>query len=458
MAKVRTAFICDACGAQFPRWSGQCADCGAWNTLVETRPVVARAGSTTARKRGYAGDTRTAKLSAVQAEVMTRVPTGLAEFDRVLGGGLVAGSVALIGGDPGIGKSTLLLQVAATLVERGSVLYVTGEESLAQVALRADRLGLSGRDVTVAAETRIEAVLELAQQQHPAVLVIDSVQTIFTEALSSAPGSVSQLRESTALLVRHAKQTGTSVLLVGHVTKQGAIAGPRVLEHMVDTVLYFENDAGSRYRVIRAVKNRFGAANELGVFAMTERGVREVKNPSAIFLAREGAPSAGSIVTVLREGTRPMLIEVQALVDESPLSNPRRVAVGTDPNRLGMLLAVLHRHAQRGLYQHDVFVNVVGGLKVAETGIDLAIAAALVSSLTDHPLPADLVVFGEVGLGGEVRPVYGGEERLAEAVAQGFSRAVVPAANAPKSRRISGLDVTPVGSLAEALTALTDRL
>jgi len=454
MAKVRSKFVCDACGAEFPRWAGQCADCGAWNTLAEQRPVTARAGAATGRKGGYAGDTRTAKLAAVRAESTQRTASGLAEFDRVLGGGLVAGSVSLIGGDPGIGKSTLLLQVAATLAAHTPVLYVTGEESLAQVALRAERLGLTESDVTLAAETRIEAVLELAVRERPAVIIIDSIQTIYTEAISSAPGSVSQLRESAALLVRHAKETGASVLLVGHVTKQGAIAGPRVLEHMVDTVLYFENDAGSRFRAIRAVKNRFGAANELGVFAMTEGGLKEVRNPSAIFLAREGPPSPGSIVSVLREGTRPLLIEMQALVDESPLSNPRRVAVGTDPNRLGMLLAVLHRHAGRALYGHDVFVNVVGGLKVAETGVDLAIAAALASSLADRPLPADLVVFGEVGLGGEVRPVYGGEERLAEAATQGFKRAVVPAANAPRGRPPAGLNVTPVRTLAEALAAL----
>ena len=455
MARAKTYYVCDACGAQAPRWSGQCSDCGAWNTMVETRPVMARPGAAAAPKVGYAGEVSTAKLSEVKTEVSTaRTATGLGEFDRVLGGGLVTGSVSLIGGDPGIGKSTLLLQVMAALAGQLSVLYVTGEESLNQVALRAERLGLASSGISLAAETRIEAVLELIARERPAVLVIDSIQTIYTESLSSAPGSVSQLRESTALLVRHAKQTGTTVLLVGHVTKQGAIAGPRVLEHMVDTVLYFENDAGSRYRAIRAVKNRFGAANELGVFAMTEQGLKEVRNPSAIFLARDTKPSPGSVVSVLREGTRPLLIEVQALVDESPLSNPRRVAVGCDPNRLGMLLAVLHRHGGHALYGHDVFVNVVGGLKVAETGLDLAIALALVSSLTDRALPQELVAFGEIGLSGEVRPVYGGEERLAEAAKQGFKRAIVPSANKPRGKGPQGLDVVPVRTLAEALNAI----
>lgn len=454
VAKARAAYVCDACGGSTPRWAGQCPECGAWNTLTETRPIATSPRGIRKPSRGYAGETQTASLAAVKAEGTQRRPIGLGEFDRVLGGGLVAGSVTMIGGDPGIGKSTLLLQVAAAISANSPVLYVTGEESLAQVGLRARRLGVAESDVTLAAETRIEAVLALIEREKPTVLIVDSIQTIHTEALSSAPGSVAQLRESTALLVRVAKQVGISVFLVGHVTKQGAIAGPRVLEHMVDTVLYFENDAGSRYRAIRAVKNRFGAANELGVFAMSEGGLKEVKNPSAIFLSREETPSAGSVVTVLREGTRPLLIEVQALVDDSQLSNPRRVAVGTDVNRLGMLLAVLHRHAGRAFHGHDVFVNVVGGLKVGETGTDLAIAAALASSLADHPLPPDLVIFGEVGLGGEVRPVHGGEERLAEAAAQGFRQAIVPAANAPRSGRARSLSIKPVKSLAAALDAL----
>jgi DNA repair protein RadA/Sms len=455
MVRQRTYYVCDACGAQAPRWNGQCSECGAWNTLVETRPVMARPGSSATPKAGYAGEISIAQLAEVKTEVTTaRTVTGLGEFDRVIGGGLVTGSVLLIGGDPGIGKSTLLLQVTAALADKLSVLYVTGEESLAQVALRAERLGLAQARIGLAAETRIEAVLELVTREKPAVLVIDSIQTIYTESLSSAPGSVSQLRESTALLVRHAKQTGTTVLLVGHVTKQGAIAGPRVLEHMVDTVLYFENDAGSRFRAIRAVKNRFGAVNELGVFAMTERGLKEVRNPSAIFLARDTQPSPGSVVSVLREGTRPLLIEVQALVDESPLSNPRRVTVGCDPNRLGMLLAVLHRHGGRALYGHDVFINVVGGLKVAETGLDLAIILALASSLDNIALPEDLVVFGEIGLSGEVRPVYGGEERLAEAAKQGFKRAIIPSANKPRGKDLKDIEVISVRTLAEALNAV----
>lgn len=457
MAKARRVFVCEACGADSPRWVGQCPECGAWNTLTETRSVLAaRSGTRASRASGYAGETETAPLAHIKPEATRRRAVGLAEFDRVLGGGLVPGSVALIGGDPGIGKSTLLLQVAAAVSAHSPVLYVTGEESLAQVGLRAARLGVADAPVTLAAETRIDAVLALMERHKPGVLVVDSIQTIYTDALSSAPGSVAQLRETTGLLVRAAKRSGVAVFLVGHVTKQGAIAGPRVLEHMVDTVLYFENDAGSRYRAIRAVKNRFGAANELGVFAMTEGGLREVHNPSAIFLAREGPPAPGSVVSVLREGTRPLLIEVQALVDESPLSNPRRVAVGADVNRLGMLLAVLHRHAGRAFYGHDVFVNVVGGLKVGETGTDLAIAAALASSLADHPLPADLVVFGEIGLGGEVRPVYGGEERLAEAAAQGFKRAIVPGANAPRGGRQAALAVNPVATLCAALDALDD--
>jgi DNA repair protein RadA/Sms len=381
-----------------------------------------------------------------------RFPTGLSELDRVLGGGLVPGSVTLIGGDPGIGKSTLLLQAAAALARDRPVLYVSGEESLAQIGLRAKRLEVAGAPVTLAAETCVERIIEAAHKAKPGALVVDSVQTVFTEMLQSAPGAVAQLRESTALLTRYAKASGTAVFLVGHVTKEGIIAGPRVLEHMVDTVLYFENDAGSRYRVIRAVKNRFGAANELGVFAMTETGLKEVKNPSAIFLSRHGEPVAGSAVTVIREGTRPMLIEVQALVDESH-SNPRRVAVGMDPNRLSMLLAVLHRHGGIAMYDQDVFLNVVGGLRVSETAADLAVLLACLSSFRNRPLPPELVVFGEVGLAGEIRPVYNGEERLREAAKHGFKRAIVPRDNAPR-KNLEGLEVVPVVRLSEAIAAL----
>jgi DNA repair protein RadA/Sms len=383
-----------------------------------------------------------------------RFSTGLQELDRVLGGGLVSGSVTLIGGDPGIGKSTLLLQAAASMSADRSVLYVSGEESYEQVGLRARRLGVGQRPLQLAAETCVERMLEIATRLKPAVLVVDSIQTMFTELLQSAPGAVAQLRESTGLLVRFAKTSSTAVFLVGHVTKEGAIAGPRVLEHMVDSVLYFENDAGSRYRVIRAVKNRFGAANELGVFAMTESGLKEVKNPSAIFLARHATPVSGSAVTVIREGSRPMLIEVQALVDESHLANPRRVSVGLDPNRLAMLLAVLHRHGGIAMFDRDVFVNVVGGLRVNETAADLPILLAALSSFRDKPLPNDLVIFGEVGLAGEIRPVYNGEERLREAAKHGFKRAIVPKGNAPQQKAIDGIQVTQVSRLHEVLTAI----
>lgn len=452
MTKSRGRYVCEACGGEASRWSGRCAECGAWNTLSEVSRITPRPRAS--RGGGYTGTTDVVPLNAVKAETHQRIVTGIGEFDRVLGGGVVGGSVILIGGDPGIGKSTLLLQVAARLAMQSPVLYVTGEESPAQVALRAARLGLADSALTLAAETRVEAVLELIAGSAPTAVVIDSVQTMFSDALGSTPGSVSQLRESTAMLVRYAKQSGVVMFLVGHVTKQGAIAGPRVLEHMVDTVLYFESDAGSRYRAIRAVKNRFGGANELGVFAMTAQGLKEVRNPSAIFLARENDGSPGSVITVLREGTRPLLVEIQALVDESPLANPRRVVVGSDANRLGMLLAVLHRHGGKALYGHDVYVNVVGGLRTSETGIDLAIISALASSLSDRPLPEGLVVFGELGLGGEIRPVYGGEERLAEAAKQGFTRAIVPAANMPRSRRIETMTLQPVRILAEALELL----
>ncbi|MBU6470994.1 MAG: DNA repair protein RadA, partial [Gammaproteobacteria bacterium] len=361
MNKHHSVYVCDACGARFAKWSGQCPDCGAWNTLVETR---APEKSARGRLPGKSAEAEVQHLAEIESETQARVSTGLTELDRVLGGGLVSGSVTLIGGDPGIGKSTLLLQAAANLADGRTVLYITGEESPQQVGLRAQRLGVAARPLQLAAETSVERMLETATKLKPAVLVVDSIQTMYTEILQSAPGAVAQLRESTGMLVRYAKSSGTAVFLVGHVTKEGAIAGPRVLEHMVDTVLYFENDAGSRYRVIRAVKNRFGAANELGVFAMTEAGLKEVKNPSAIFLSHHATPVSGSAITVMREGSRPLLIEVQALVDESHLANPRRVAVGLDQNRLSMLLAVLHRHGGVAMFDRDVFVNVVGGLRV----------------------------------------------------------------------------------------------
>jgi len=448
MAKPRTAFVCSSCGADTPRWAGQCPACGEWNTLASfTEP------------RAPGGVRRTGPLAAAQPiAVVTgqddaRLPSGFGELDRVLGGGLVPGSVTLIGGDPGIGKSTLLLQCASALATGHAVLYATGEESIRQVAERARRLGLPAGQLSVVAETSVERILELAGESAARVLVVDSIQTMSVAAVEAAPGAVTQLRESTASLVRHAKATGTAVLLIGHVTREGVIAGPRVLEHMVDTVLYFESDSGSRFRVIRAVKNRFGAVNEIGVFAMDGQGLREVRNPSAIFLSRGAEAVPGSAVTVAREGTRQMLIEVQALVDESALANPRRVAVGFESNRVALLLAVLHRHAGVGLAAHDVFVNVVGGVHLGETAADLAVIAALASSLSGRPLPQELVLFGEVGLTGEIRPVPYGEERLREAAKHGFRRAIVARANAPR-QPIEGISVAAVAGVREALAAL----
>jgi len=451
MAKSRTVFLCSSCGNETPRWQGQCPSCGEWNTLTAFHPPAGpgRRGAT----RPAPGETRARDLAELAADDEPRLATGLAEFDRVLGGGLVTGSVTLIGGEPGIGKSTLLLQSAAAMSAQVPVLYATGEESVRQVGLRAQRLGVGAAPLRLLAETSVEEVLSQAEQHRARVLVIDSIQTMATDSLESAAGSVSQLRESAARLVGHAKRTGTSVLLIGHVTKEGMIAGPRVLEHMVDSVLYFESDSGSRYRVVRAVKNRFGAANEIGVFAMDEQGLREVKNPSAIFLSRHEEPVPGSIVTVAREGTRQMLIEVQALVDASHATNPRRVAVGLEGNRIAMLLAVLHRHAGVALHGHDVFVNVVGGVRVNETAADLPVLAAALSSLEGRALPQDLVCFGEIGLAGEIRPVPFGEERLREAAKHGFRRAVVPRANLPR-RPVEGMSVTGVGHMAEAVRAL----
>ncbi len=395
-------------------------------------------------------------LEEVEPSDGVRIRTGIAELDRAIGGGVVAGSVVLIGGDPGIGKSTLLIQTLSAMTDEIGVrtLYVTGEESVQQVSLRARRLGLNTNGLRVLTETNIEGILKLASVEQPQVMVIDSIQTVYTDSLQSAPGAVAQVRESAAQLVRYAKQTGTAIFLVGHVTKEGALAGPRVLEHMVDTVLYFEGDSGSRIRVIRAVKNRFGAVNELGVFAMTDKGLREVSNPSAIFLSRHAKDVAGSVIMVTREGTRPLLVEVQALVDASHLSNPRRVTVGLESNRLAMLLAVFHRHGGVATYDQDVFVNVVGGVRISETGADLAILLAVLSSLRDRPLPRDLVVFGEVGLAGEIRPVQNGPERLREAAKHGFQRAIVPAANAPK-KGISGIAITGLTRIQEALESLS---
>jgi DNA repair protein RadA/Sms len=411
--------------------------------------------ATTGRFGGYGGTAEAAvrTLASIATGTETRLTTGLDELDRVLGGGLVAGSVVLIGGDPGIGKSTLLLQALASLSARVPALYVTGEESAEQVSLRARRLGVSGDRLRLLTETGVERILAHAATERPRVMVVDSIQTLYTELLQSAPGSVAQVRESAAQLVRHAKRSDTAVFLVGHVTKEGALAGPRVLEHMVDTVLYFEGEVGSQFRLIRAIKNRFGAVNELGVFAMTDRGLKPVSNPSAIFLSRHDQEVAGSGILVTREGTRPLLVEVQALVDQSPLANPRRVALGLEQNRLAMLLAVLHRHGGIAMYDQDVYVNVVGGVRVTETAADLPTLLAVLSSFRDRPLPGDLVAFGEVGLAGEVRPVPSGQERLREAAKHGFRRALVPHANAPK-RGVEGLEIVPVRRLAEALEIL----
>jgi DNA repair protein RadA/Sms len=453
LAKAKVNYSCSACGAQTSKWAGQCPDCEAWNTMVEIAVERSPRSGRFAGYAGTAGAVQVQQLSEVAPDDVARTPTGIGEFDRVLGGGLVPGSVVLIGGDPGIGKSTLLLQTLATLGQRYATLYVSGEESPQQISLRAHRLKLPTDSLRLLPETRVEGIIETALKERPQVLVVDSIQTIFTEQLQSAPGSVAQVRESAAQLVRYAKQSGTALFLVGHVTKDGQLAGPRVLEHMVDTVLYFEGDSGNRYRVIRAFKNRFGAVNELGVFAMTELGLKEVNNPSAIFLSRHEQEVSGSAVMVTVEGSRPLLVEVQALVDESHLNNPRRVTVGLEHNRLAMLLAVLHRHGGIVTHDQDVFVNVVGGVRVTETGADLALLLSVISSLRDRPLPERLVVFGEVGLAGEIRPVPNGQERLKEAAKHGFTRAIVPAGNLAK-RNIEGLEVIGVHRLDEALAQL----
>lgn len=449
MTKVKTkiAYFCRECGNEFPKWQGQCTDCGEWNTLTEA--PVAKKNSASRVSTSYAGETaKITPLGAVSSQTQDRLATSLAEFDHVLGGGLVSDSVVLIGGDPGVGKSTLLLQILAQMAPEYRPLYVTGEESLQQVALRARRLGVVADHLTLLTETNVEKILALAEPHHPRVMVIDSVQTVYTDSVPSAPGGVSQVRESTAQLVRFAKQKGIALFLIGHVTKEGAIAGPRVLEHMVDTVLYFENQNDSRFRIIRAIKNRFGAVNELGVFAMTDQGLKQVSNPSAIFLSRYPTPVAGSVVMVTWEGSRPLLVEVQALVDPSHMANPRRLTLGLEQNRLSMLLAVLHRHGGVATYDQDVFVNVVGGLRVMETGADLALILAVLSSLRNKPLPIDCVCFGEIGLAGEIRPVPSGQERLREAAKHGFKRAIIPKANAPKTDP-PGMTVIAIERLSE---------
>jgi len=454
MSKSKVQYVCNQCGAVSPKWGGQCADCGEWNSLVEQIDVGKTA--TTGRFAGYAGAaTQLQKLSQVKQSNTFRIGTSMAELDRVLGGGLVPGSVVLLGGDPGIGKSTILLQAMCRLSENLEAIYVTGEESAEQISMRAKRLGLNGDKLNLLTETKVETIIATAQLNKPQVMVIDSIQTIYTEYLQSAPGGVAQVRESTAQLVKFAKQMGIALFVVGHVTKDGALAGPRVLEHMVDAVLYFEGERDGRYRILRAVKNRFGAVNELGVFAMTEEGLKEVQNPSAIFLSRYQQASPGSVVTVTWEGSRPMLVEVQALVDESHGSHPKRVAVGLDQNRLAMLLAVLSRHGGIFCHDQDIFLNVVGGVRVMETSADLAQVLAAVSSLRNQVLPQDLIVFGEIGLSGEIRPVPNGQERIKEAMKHGFKTVITSNANAPK-KAIRGGTVKGVNNLQEALQVLTE--
>lgn len=452
-AKKKAFYACTQCGASHPKWVGSCGSCGAWNTLVEEMPSQA----TTSRFTGYAAEkSHIQAINEITLKDSHRHQSGLTELDRVLGGGLVEGSVVLIGGDPGIGKSTILLQAICHLSHAHNVLYVTGEESLQQVVLRAKRLGLNAEKLNLLAETQVEKILELTKESKNKIniMVIDSIQTIYTELLQSAPGSVGQVREGAAQLVRFAKQTNTALFLVGHVTKEGTLAGPRVLEHMVDTVLYFEGDQDSRFRVIRAIKNRFGAVNELGVFAMTDKGLKEINNPSAIFLSRHEISVPGSTIMATWEGTRPMLVEVQALVSQSYGQFARRIAQGLDQNRLIMLLAVLQRHGNIAVHDQDVFVNVVGGMKVSETASDLALLLAVNSSLKNKAVSNDLMVFGEVGLAGEIRPVQSGQERLREAAKHGFKRAIVPFGNAPKGKIFENLEIVAVKNLREALEAI----
>ncbi len=451
MAKEKTSYICTECGGSTPRWLGKCPHCEAWNTLIET--VAESASGVRHRFAPLAKSAAVAALADIEASEIERTATGITELDRVLGGGIVEGGVVLIGGDPGIGKSTLLLQALDGL-QRADVptLYVTGEESGAQVALRSRRLGLENSQVKVLAEIQLDKILATIAASQPAVAVIDSIQTVYSDQLTSAPGSVAQVRECAAHLTRAAKSSGTCIVLVGHVTKEGALAGPRVLEHMVDTVLYFEGDTHSSFRLVRAIKNRFGAVNEIGVFAMTEKGLKGVANPSAIFLSQHSEPVPGSCVLVTLEGTRPMLVEVQALVDSGGPS-PRRLSVGLDRDRLALLLAVLHRHAGVACMDQDVFVNAVGGVRISEPAADLAVMLAITSSLRGRPLPKGFIAFGEVGLAGEVRPAPRGQERLREAAKLGFSVAVVPKANAPRkgSREIEGLTIHPVDRIEEAM-------
>lgn len=445
MAKQKTIYSCTECGGQTLKWQGQCPHCQAWNTLVETIAEKAVSRFSPVSESGEVQN-----LSMIEAREEPRYPTGIEELDRVLGGGMVRGGVVLLGGDPGIGKSTLLLQALSYMSTQHAVLYVSGEESAQQVALRAKRLALDVHSVDLYAEIQLEKIQAVLAKHKPTVAVIDSIQTVYSEVLQSAPGSVAQVRECAAQLTRLAKSSGTCIILVGHVTKEGALAGPRVLEHMVDTVLYFEGDMHSSFRMIRAFKNRFGAVNELGVFAMSEKGLREVKNPSALFLSHHDAQVPGSCIMVTQEGTRPLLVEIQALVDEARSPNPRRLCVGLEQNRLAMLLAVLHRHAGIPCYDQDVFINAVGGVKITEPGADLAILLAVVSSLKNKPLAEKMIVIGEVGLAGEIRPVQRGQERLKEAAKLGFKQAIIPLANKPK-QTIDGMTIIPVARLKDAV-------
>jgi DNA repair protein RadA/Sms len=457
MAKSRTSFVCSDCGSVASRWTGQCSDCKAWNTMSEQVESAGlnRMSQTPGAHKSLAQTAPVLSLADIEAIDVPRFGTGIEEFDRVLGGGLVAGGVVLIGGDPGIGKSTLLLQALANLAATRNTLYVSGEESGAQIALRAKRLQVEAKDLKLQAEIQLEKILGTLADIKPEVAVIDSIQTMYSDALTSAPGSVSQVRECAAQLTRVAKQTGITIILVGHVTKEGALAGPRVLEHIVDTVLYFEGDTQSSFRLVRAIKNRFGAVNELGVFAMTERGLKGVSNPSALFLSQHDSQVPGSCVMVTQEGTRPLLVEIQALVDTSHLPNARRLSVGLEQNRLAMLLAVLHRHAGIAAFDQDVFINAVGGVKIAEPAADLAVLLAINSSMRSKPLPRGLVVFGEVGLAGEIRPAPRGQERLREAAKLGFSIAMIPKSNVPK-QKIEGMTIVAVERIDEAFNKLRE--
>jgi DNA repair protein RadA/Sms len=456
MAKAKTQFTCNECGATATKWTGQCSACHQWNTMVET--VIEQGGNNRYSQPQHLALAQTApvlSLADIDAIDVPRFGTGIEEFDRVLGGGLVSGGVVLIGGDPGIGKSTLLLQALANVSHMKKVLYVSGEESGAQIALRAKRLNIDARDLKLQAEIQLEKILGTLADLKPEVAVIDSIQTVYSDALSSAPGSVAQVRECAAQLTRAAKQTGVTIILVGHVTKEGALAGPRVLEHIVDTVLYFEGDNHSSFRLVRAIKNRFGAVNELGVFAMTEKGLKGVSNPSALFLSQHDNQVPGSCVMVTQEGTRPLLVEIQALVDASHLPNARRLSVGLEQNRLAMLLAVLHRHAGIAAFDQDVFINAVGGVKITEPAADLAVLLAINSSMRNKPLPRGFVVFGEVGLAGEIRPAPRGQERLREAAKLGFSIAMIPSANAPK-QPIEGMTIIAADRIDDAFNKLRE--